>query len=328
MPPSSRRSRSRGTVDQLPSGAFRVRVYAGSDPLTGKRHDLTEVVPPGPRAAAEAEKVRARLLNQVDEQRNPRTKATVNQLLDRYLAVVELEESTRKTYVGYLDVHVRPMLGALPLSKLNGEVLDTFYAELRRCRVHCDRRRGGVDHRTKAEHECDERCRPHVCRPLAASTVRQIHWILSGAMERAVRWRWIAVSPTGSAQPPAPPAPKPSPPSAKEAARLLEEAWKDEAWGTLVWLAMTTGARRGELCALRRRHLDLDEAVLTIEAGVAGSRARMREKDTKTHQKRRVALDESTVAVLQEHLSRQDRDAAELGFALDGRAFLFSLDPD
>jgi hypothetical protein len=129
--------------------AFRVRVYAGSDPLTGKRHDLTEVVPPGPRAAAEAEKVRARLLNQVDEQRNPRTKATVNQLLDRYLAVVELEESTRKAYVGYLDVHVRPMLGVLPLSKPNDEVLDTFYAELRRCRVHCDRRRKGVDHRTK-----------------------------------------------------------------------------------------------------------------------------------------------------------------------------------
>jgi hypothetical protein len=31
---------------------------------------------------------------------------------------------------------------------------------------------------------------------------------------------------------------------------LLEEAWKDEAWGTLVWLAMTTGARRWELRAL------------------------------------------------------------------------------
>ena len=53
-------------VDQLP-GDFRVRVYAAPDTLTGKRHDLTEVVPPGPRAAAEAEKVRARLLNQVDD---------------------------------------------------------------------------------------------------------------------------------------------------------------------------------------------------------------------------------------------------------------------
>ena len=76
---------------------FRVRVCAGADPLAGKRHDLTEVVPPGPRAAAEAEKVRARLLSQVDEHREPADQATVNQLLDRYLAVVELEESTRKT---------------------------------------------------------------------------------------------------------------------------------------------------------------------------------------------------------------------------------------
>jgi hypothetical protein len=40
------------------------------------------------------------------------------------------------------------------MSKLNGEVLDTFYAELRRCRVRRDWRRGGVDHRTKTEHEC------------------------------------------------------------------------------------------------------------------------------------------------------------------------------
>src|SRR5690242_20110129 len=141
MPPSSRRARSRGAVDQLPSGAFRVRVYAGTDPLTGKRHDLTEVVPPGPRAAAEAEKVRARLLNQVDERRNPRTKGTLNQLLDRYLDVVDLEDSTRRTYVGYLERHVRPALGSLPLSKLDGELLDAFYAQLRRCRSRCDRHR-------------------------------------------------------------------------------------------------------------------------------------------------------------------------------------------
>lgn len=62
-----RQRRSRGAVDLLPSGAYRVRVYAGSDPVTGKRHDLTEIVPPGPGAAAEAERVRTRLLSQVDE---------------------------------------------------------------------------------------------------------------------------------------------------------------------------------------------------------------------------------------------------------------------
>jgi integrase len=328
MAPAPRRPRTRGAIDQLPSGAYRVRIYAGTDPLTGKRHDLIEVVPPGPKAAVEAEKVRTRLLSQLDERRNPRTKATVNQLLDRYLEVVDLDESTRSTYVGYLDRHVRPVLGNLLLSKVDGEMLDTLYGQLRRCRARCSGRNRAIDHRTTVKHECDERCHPHVCRPMASGSVRQIHWILSGAMERAVRWRWIAISPVGAAQPPGAPKSNPSPPSAEEAARLLREAWKDPSWGAFVWVAMTTGARRGELCALRRRHLDLDAAALTIEAGVSGNRQGMREKDTKTHQKRRIAVDDDTLDVLRAHLERQDEDAARLGVKLGGDAYLFSLDPD
>jgi hypothetical protein len=65
---SGRRQRTRGSVDKLPSGAFRVRVYAGKDPVTGRRHDVVEVIPAGPKAAAEA--TRTRLLNQVDERRH------------------------------------------------------------------------------------------------------------------------------------------------------------------------------------------------------------------------------------------------------------------
>jgi hypothetical protein len=52
------RKRRRGAIDTLPSGALRVRVYAGSTPLTGRRHDLVEVIQPGPNAAREAEKAR------------------------------------------------------------------------------------------------------------------------------------------------------------------------------------------------------------------------------------------------------------------------------
>jgi integrase len=40
-------------------------VYAGIDPLSGRRHYLTEVVPPGPKATTEAEKVRTRFLAEV-----------------------------------------------------------------------------------------------------------------------------------------------------------------------------------------------------------------------------------------------------------------------
>jgi hypothetical protein len=62
--------------------------------------------------------------------------------------------------------------------------LDSLYAELRRCRVHCKPRSKVVDHRTPRPHECDERCRPHVCKPLSNTTIRHVHHVLSGAYKR------------------------------------------------------------------------------------------------------------------------------------------------
>lgn len=67
------KQRARGSVDKLPSGGYRVRVYAGVDPMTGRDDYLNETVRAGPRANREAEKVRTRLLAEVDERRNPRT---------------------------------------------------------------------------------------------------------------------------------------------------------------------------------------------------------------------------------------------------------------
>jgi integrase len=50
---------------------------------------------------------------------------------------MEVDASTRKTYVGYIDNRIRPTLGDLQVGRLDGEVLDSFYAELRRCRAGC-----------------------------------------------------------------------------------------------------------------------------------------------------------------------------------------------
>jgi integrase len=108
----------------------------------------------------------ATLLNQVDEKRSPRTRATVNQLMDRHMEVLDIEPTTRHTYEGYIRNHIRPLLGVLAVGRLDGEVLDSFYAQLRTCRAHC-RGRKYIEHRALGEHECDDRCRLHVCRPLA-----------------------------------------------------------------------------------------------------------------------------------------------------------------
>lgn len=51
------------------------------------------------------------------------------------------------------------------------------------------------------------------------------------------------------------------------AAKLVGAAFEmDDDWGTLVWLVMTTGIRRGEVSALRWSRVDLDESVLEIRA--------------------------------------------------------------
>jgi hypothetical protein len=107
--------------------------------------------------------------------------------MDRYLELLDIDETTRSTYEGFIRNHTRPLLGELPIGRLNGEVLDSSYGQLRTCRARC-RGRKYVEHRTEGEHECDGRCQPHACRPLSDSSIRQIHAILGGACKRAVRW--------------------------------------------------------------------------------------------------------------------------------------------
>ena len=343
-----RRARSRGTIDELPSGALRVRVSAGVDPISKRRLYLTELVPAGPKAGNVAERIRTRLLSQVDERRSPRTRATVGQLLDKWLKVLDVDPSTRRTYEGYIRKHIRPLLGPLSLTRVDVEVLDSFYSELRRCRDHCGGRRS-IQHRTVVAHRCDEHesapcspanpadcqacrraCRPHVCRGLASSTVRQIHWIMSGALDRAVVWQWIPANPAERANKPPLPHPDPKPPTTREAARLIECAWsRDPSWGALVWVHMTTGARRGEICGLRWSHVDLDNEMITIRRTVfLDARGRLQEKDTKTHQQRRVVLDAETAEVLREHQVVAKSQATALGSQLESDAYVFSNDPE
>jgi integrase len=74
--------------------------------------------------------------------------------LTRWLKTVEVEDSTRDGYIGYIERNIRPTLGAVPIAKLSTRMLETFYAELRRCRIRCNGR-STVAHRLVGEHTCD-----------------------------------------------------------------------------------------------------------------------------------------------------------------------------
>ncbi len=169
--------------------------------------------------------------------------------------------------------------------------LEKFNAELRRCRTRCDGK-PFVVHQDTGPHDCVRaKCKPHVCKPLAASMVRQIHAVIGGALSAAVRWEWLASKPgqTRSATPT-------EAPTARSSARR--------------------GSRPPHRCGLRpgRRvgnpHLashdhrnaprrsgrprwsdvDLDTGMLEVRQNYVRRAGISKIKDTKTHQMRRVAL--------------------------------------
>ena len=114
-----------------------------------------------------------------------------------------------------------------------------------------------------AAHECDERSHPHRSDPLSSTTIRLVHFILRAAYGKGVRWYWVGANSVLTMDAPGVQKPDPQPPSPEEAVRMVDEAWEDAERGTFVWLTMTTGARRGELCALRWSNVDLDRGVIT-----------------------------------------------------------------
>jgi integrase len=278
---------------------WQVIVHAGHDPITGKRRNLTGTA----RTKREAQALRARLLNQVNEGKRPAADATVAQLLERWLEVADLAWSTRVTYQGYINRTILPALGEVPLRRLDTATLDRFYTTLRA--------RGGSGGK-----------------PLAAASVRQVHAILRRALGQAARWGWIPANPAALASPPRAGPADIRPPDPEELSRLLDAAYQaDPDFAALLWLAATTGARRGELCALRWSNVDLDASELLIVRNLIVRGGQLLEKDTKTHAARRIALFDDSVALLDEHRHRCAQRAQTCGAMLMRDAYVFSFDP-
>ncbi len=109
------------------------------------------------------------------------------------------------------------------------------------------------------------------------------------------------------------------------ASAILNEAWKTPAWGTLLWVVMVTGCRRGELCALRWSDIDLERGKVAIDSALT---RKLREKATKSEQDRRLSIDPYTVDLLRAHKKANDEQCRSLGMKLTGDSYVFSLEPD
>ena len=169
----------RGHVEHLPGGRFRAVVYAGKDPVTGKKIYLKETFATEP-LAVEAQN---RMLGQVEAGTHPTRSATVTVLMKAWMEVADHELTTRETTSSYVRRIIEPALGDWLLRKLQYrvDVIDRLYKHLSRCGALCDGT-PFIEHRRSGDHDCAAlKCRPHACKPLSASTIRRIHGILSPA---------------------------------------------------------------------------------------------------------------------------------------------------
>jgi integrase len=159
------------------------------------------------------------------------------------------------------------------------------------------------------------------------STIRQIHSILSGAVDTAKRWEWADFNPADSAKPPTATTTKKPATSPAEVAKVIAQARASERLllALYIWLAAITGASRGELCAVQLR--DIEHGTVHVAFNYVVKADQKVRKDTKTHQERWIALDPVSCAFIREAIEAVGARLASVGLQLALDAYLFSNDP-
>ena len=157
-------------------------------------------------------------------------------------------------------------------------------------------------------------------RKLSARSVSYIATILHRAFRDAIRWQAIVRNPADAADPPkSQTKPEMHIWSAAELGEFLAGISDDRLSGAW-WLLATTGMRRGEVLGLRWADVDLANGLLRITRTLITTEARRKGEPgmswgtPKTAKGRRsVALDDTTVAALKAHRSRQLEERLSLG---------------
>jgi integrase len=127
---------------------------------------------------------------------------------------------------------------------------------------------------------------------LGPSRVRCAHVVLHRAVAQAVRWGCLPRNPVSAATRPAVPRAMIVPPSVRtvRAALAAAETSDPSLWCYLL-VALATGARRGEVCALRWCDIDLDDRFVRISQSVSQTTSEgLVVKCTKTDRSRVVSI--------------------------------------
>jgi integrase len=219
------------------------------------------------------------------------SRLTVSTYLEQWLEHVRpnVAAKTHERYSGIVRANIAPAIGTVVLTKLQPITISTAYsAALAR---------------------------------LSPRSVQHMHRVLSQACKQAVRWRLLARNPCDDCDPP-------------RIERRDMKVWNVETISTALQLAQSwrvhipmvlaalCGLRRGEIAALRWRHVDLDRAQLSVVESAEQTKAGVRYKAPKNGKGRTVALPVMVVSELRAHRLRQAQELLQLGVRLNDETFV------
>jgi integrase len=249
------------------------------------------------KAARDEARVQAREGSFVDK-----SSVTVTQYLRSWLAAHQLAVKP-KTYDGYrtdVEAYVIPHIGGRRLQSMRPAVISTLYADLLRS--------GGRSGK-----------------PLSPRTVQHVHRTLHKALQDAVDVeRLLPSNPAGKAKVPRVEADERGRMWTSSQLRMFLEHANTHRLGVFFRTAAYTGARRGELLALRWHDIDMAAAEITFARSVDVLGGVRVEGSTKGGRSRVVPVDEGTVASLRTWRKQQAEERLRLGAAYDDTDLIFT----
>lgn len=278
---AKRRANGEGSIRKRKDGRWEGRYTAGRDPVTGKVIYKNVL---GKTQAEVKEKLKA-AIEKTGVQPLKTEYYTVGQWLDAWMenyAKLQVRASSYKTYQGFVENHIKPALGDLPLEKLTPMDLQRLYKHLlENGRVECT----------------ESRSKP---KGLSVKTVRNINQMISSALNCAVEQRLIPSNPTKGCVLPKLERKEMKILPPESLGTFFEEARRSGVF-ELYYIDLVTGLRRGELLGLKWSDVDLDKGIIHIRRQVLRQDGKVVEAPLKTKNSyRNIAIGVDAIKVLKD----------------------------
>ena len=279
---AKRRSNGEGNIRKRKDGRWEGRYTAGRDPVTGKQifknvlgKTQAEVKEKLQKALAQAKKI--------DFAKTGKYTVTMwmNELFEN-AAKIKVRPSSHQTYRGYIDLHIAPNIGNIPLEKLTTMDLQKLYRKLLN--------QGRVD-RVEAKQQP---------KGLSAKTVRNINQVISSAMDFAVAQKIIPENPCKAVALPKVEHKEMQTIPAEQLQAFLQEA-KATGVYEMYYIELATGLRRGELLGLKWTDIDWKNGIIKVRRQVARVDGQIVEAPLKTKNSyRAVTISQQAIEVLKQ----------------------------